>query len=154
VLSGGGRLVQVLLRGNLFRGLQPDVHHKDYINGFMAQMDMVCYSKQSIAFMAQLYFIGFSSRIVFMPLPQKLGMVYFIKAWIIPLNILAYSLSYQAKSYGWKCLGFALTGVMRLKMVPSILILKAQAESKYQSFAGTVTYGIDACTLVFFCIFL
>jgi hypothetical protein len=31
---------------------RPDTAHKDYINGFMEQMDMVCFPKQSIAFIA------------------------------------------------------------------------------------------------------
>ena len=60
----------------------------------MTQMDMVCYSKKSIASMAQFYFFGFSSRIVFSPVPQYVGMVKFIKVFVIPLNILSYSLSY------------------------------------------------------------
>jgi hypothetical protein len=85
---------------------------------------MVCYSKQSIAFLAQFYFIGFSSKIVLVPIPEKIGLVKFVKFFVIPLNILSFFLTYQAGEYVWRCVGFFLAGIMRIKMMTIVLILK------------------------------
>ena len=35
-----------------------------------------------------------------------------------------------------------------------MVILKDQSESKYSSYAGTVTYGLDASTTAFFCLYI
>ena len=102
----------------------PETSHKDYIKGFMEQMDMVCWSKSKIAFMAQIYFVGFSARIMLLPLGEKIGLVRFIKFVVIPVNILSYTLGYQAQSYAWRCVGFFFLGISRIKMITGILILK------------------------------
>jgi hypothetical protein len=131
-----------------------DKSHINYVRGFMDQLDMVCYSKASIAFMPQLYFIGYSSRIILIAVPQKIGLVKFIKFFVIPLNILSYSLSSFAPSYALRCIGFFLTGMLRIKMMIFLVVLKDQAESKYSSWASTVAHGLDAYTLSAFCLYM
>ena len=115
---------------------------------------MVCYSKQSIAFLAQLYFVGFATKIVLVPLPEKFGLVKFVKFFVIPLNILSFILTYMANEYVWRCVGFLLAGIMRIKMMTIVLILKQQTESKFQAYAATCAYGLDSLTLIVFCLYL
>ena len=115
---------------------------------------MHCWTKSNIASILQIYFIGFSSRIFFLPIGEKMGLVKFTKFVIIPLNILSYTMGYQTQTYAWRCVGFFLMGMCRIKMITGILILKTQSESKYHSYAGSITYALDAGTLIFFSLFL
>lgn len=53
---------------------RPNVGHKDYIYALTADMEeMNCWSSSSIAFMCQLWFIGYFAKVVFTPLFEKYG---------------------------------------------------------------------------------
>jgi len=57
-----------------------------------ASPEVNCWSETSIAFMGQLWFIGFLVKILATPLLEKYGYLCILKAIIIPVNILSFNL--------------------------------------------------------------
>jgi hypothetical protein len=104
---------------------QPKVSDKDYIFAMTgASPEVNCWSETSIAFMGQLWFIGFLVKILATPLLEKYGYLCILKAIIIPVNILSFNLQYLPNSYLLRCIGFALAGFSKLKMVPCLILIK------------------------------
>ena len=71
---------------------QPITTDKDYIYSLTGLSHEVnCWSETAIAFLGQLWFMGFLSKILATPLLEKFGYLRVLKVLIIPLNILSFN---------------------------------------------------------------
>ena len=72
---------------------QPVTENKDYIFAMSGASHVVnCWSDTSVAFLGQLWFVGFLAKILATPLLENYGYLYILKALIIPMNILSFNL--------------------------------------------------------------
>lgn len=134
---------------------QPITSDKDYIYGLTAALpDMNCWSDTSVAFMGQLWFIGFLTKVLGTPLQEKYGHLPFLKAVLIPLNILSFQLQYLPKSYFLRCVGFCIAGFCKLKTVPLLINLKDSVEKKRANFTTTFFYMFYFSVIACFCIYI
>ena len=110
---------------------QPIVNDKDYIFSLTGASQVVnCWSPTQIAFLGQLWFVGFLAKMFATPLLENYGYLYILKVLIIPLNILSFNLQYMTNSYFLRCVGFAMSGFCRLKMVPCMILIKDTVQKK------------------------
>jgi hypothetical protein len=73
----------------------PMTDHKDYIYGLTSRnLAMNCWPETQIAFLGQLWFIGFLVKILAAPLLEKYGHMNVVKKVIMPMNILSFTLIY------------------------------------------------------------
>lgn len=77
-----------------------------------------------------------------------------LKRIVIPLNIVSYNLAYQSRSYNLRCLGFLITGLMKVKMNPCMLILREIVETKHSSISLTFFWMFVATTIMVFCFYI
>ena len=133
--------------------LNLDEGHKDFIKGLsVTSPQMNCWSQESLAFMAQFYFIGFASKIFIEFFPENHGYVRVTKFAILPLNIVAFQLQLFSQSYLLRCVGFFLQGLCYIKVITCYIILKDICLSKFDSLMSILTIARDYSVIGVFCL--
>ena len=128
---------------------------KDYIYALTgAHPDMNCWSDTSIAFIGQLWFIGFLTKVPIVPLQERYGYQFCLKVFVIPLNILSFQLQYLPNSYILRCIGFFISGFCKIKQVPCMILLKDLVSKRYSSVATTFMYCFYFSSIMMFCLYI
>lgn len=101
-----------------------------------------------------MWFFGFLFKSFAAPLLERFGHLTVLKRVLIPLNIISFQLQMFSNSYFLICLGYLVTGLTKLKMIPLQTILRESVEVKHSAAAVTFLYMFVFTIIVVFCVYI
>ena len=112
---------------------------------------MVCWNKQQISFIVQMFMFGVAITIFFLPLPDKYGRKKCL-CFLTPFLILSFSMIIYGNASWIKALGYLINGAARSRYSICLSLCIESSESKYGALASTYIFGIDCASLCITCL--
>ena len=94
-------------------------------------MDMVCWSEEKIAFLAQNYFLGSAIGAAAISLPEIFGRHKLGLYFLAPMCLIGYILQAYINNYKLKSLGFFIEGLVHVKFSCFIVNCIEQSSKNY-----------------------
>ena len=91
------------------------------MNAFYSKLEMTCWENRDIAFMGQWYFIGLSTGLINISLPEKFGRQRILALYLGPIGVIGFSLCLYLNSYICMCVGYMFVGVSKNKLTSCLL---------------------------------
>jgi len=123
------------------------------MKGFFSQLDMVCWSKEQISIIVQMFFFGIALTLLYLPLPDKYGRKLAL-LFLSPALALSFSMALYGQNSWVKAIGYLINGAASGRYSVCLSMCIESSESKYGALASTIIFAIDVSSFFLTCVFL